>query len=88
MRARAMLGSAVFDPEQLKKVGKAFDDAWEVVVPQVSKRSEVIEAARLKLAEIIIGLARNDTMDAQTMAEAAAQMMLADPLNFNLYSKN
>ena len=84
MKARAMLGSAVFDPQQLKVVQRAFDDAWEVIAPQVSKRPEAIEAARTKLAEIIIGLARNGTMDARTMTDAAAQLMLVDPPQFPL----
>ena len=79
MKARAMLGSAIFDPKQLQAVQKTFDDAWEIVAPQVSKRPEAIEAARTKLAEIVIGLARNGTLDAATMTDTAVQMMLADP---------
>ena len=79
MKARAMLGSATFDPATLRTVYKAFDDAWEIVAPQVSKRPEAIEAARLKLAEIVISLARDGKLDAKTMTETAVQMMLADP---------
>ena len=79
MKARAMLGSVTFDPEQLQTVQKAFDDAWEVVAPQISTRPEAIEAARTKLAEIVLGLARNGMLDAATMTETAVQRMLADP---------
>jgi hypothetical protein len=75
-----MLGSAIFEPAQLKVVQKAFDDAWEIVGPQVSKRPEAIEAARTKLAEFVIGLARKGSgPDAKTMTETAVQLMLADP---------
>ena len=80
MKARAMLGSAIFEPAQLKVVQDAFDDAWEIVAPQVSKRPEAIEAARMKLAEFVMGLARNGSVpDAKTMTETAVQLMLADP---------
>jgi len=79
MKARAMLGNATFDPAQLKTVYKAFDEAWEIVAPQISSRPEALEAARMRLAEFIIGLARNGKPDARTMTETAVQLMLADP---------
>lgn len=83
VKARAMLGSAIFEPAQLKVVQKAFDDAWEIVAPQVSKRPEAIEAARTKLAEFVIGLARNKSgPNAKTMTETAVQLMLADPTKY------
>jgi hypothetical protein len=78
MKARALMASAVFDPPTLQAIQKAFDDAWEVVSPQVSNRAEAIEAARLRLADIVLRLARSGTLDARTITEAAAQLVLAD----------
>ena len=79
MKARAMLGSTIFEPHQLRVVQKAFDDAWEVVALQVSARPEAIEAARMKLAELVIDLARNGEPNSQAISDTAVQRMLADP---------
>lgn len=79
MKARKLLADAVYDPAELATIGKAFDDAWDQVAPQVSKRAEAIEAARLKLAEIVIGLSRNGMRDPQWLAENAVKAMLARP---------
>ena len=50
--------AASYSPEQLKALGKAFDDAWKQLAPTVSKRAEAIESARLKLANAILGAAK------------------------------
>lgn len=75
MKARALIGSAAYDPQTLKALYKAFDDAWEQIAPNVSSRASAIEAARLKLAEIVLGLAGNGTVDPQALTAAAVQAM-------------
>jgi hypothetical protein len=79
MRARQLIESASYDPEQLKAIRKAFDDAWEQISPGVSSRAAALEAARLKLAGIVLGLAKNGNLDAQQLAGAALQLMRAPP---------
>jgi len=79
MRARALIGGASFDPQTLTGIYKAFDDAWEQVAPEVSKRGEAIEAARMKLAEIVIELANKGMQDPEKLTEAAVKQMLAGP---------
>ena len=79
VKARALIGGASFDPNTLKLVYKAFDDAWEQVAPQVSNRPEAIEAARMKLAGIVIGLARNGTADPEAITDAAVKAMQTPP---------
>jgi hypothetical protein len=74
-----MLGSAVFDPATLQAVQKAFGDAWDVCCPAGQQAARGDRTARLKLAEIVIGLARNGKLDARTMTETAVQLMLATP---------
>lgn len=69
-----------YDPDQLKALYKAFDDAWARVAPDVSARPKAIEATRLKLAEIILGLAKNGNFDPKQVADAAVQLMLTGPL--------
>ena len=78
MKARRLIESASYDPEQLKALGQAFDGAWEQIASGVSARPAAIEAARLKLAEIVPGLAKNGNLD-QQLAEAAVQLMRAPP---------
>ncbi len=79
MKARAMLGSAIFEPHAMRVVQKAFDDAWDIVRPEVSTRPEAIEAARIKLAEFVIGLARKGKPNSKAITDTAVQLMLADP---------
>lgn len=79
MKARRLIESASYDPEQLKALRKAFDDAWAQISPGVSTRPAAIEAARLKLAEIVLGLAKNGNLDPQKLADAAVQLMQAPP---------
>ena len=43
VKARPLIGSASYDPNTLKVLYKAFDDAWDQVRPQVSTRPEAIE---------------------------------------------
>jgi hypothetical protein len=81
VKARALIGGASFDPHTLKALYKAFDDAWEQVAPEVSARPEAIEAARMKLAEIVLGLANNGTQDADKLTEAAVRQMMAGPVD-------
>jgi hypothetical protein len=59
VKARALIGGASYDPATLKILYTAFDDAWDQIRPQISARPEALEAARTKLAEIVLTLARN-----------------------------
>ena len=77
MKARRLLASGVYDPAALRAIGKAFDDAWEQISPQVSARAAAVEAARLKLAEIVLSLTKDGPRDPGKLAEAAVQLMLA-----------
>jgi hypothetical protein len=79
MKARKLFTDANFDPAELKAIGKAFDDAWEQVAPHVDARPEAIEAARLKLAEIILGITMNVTRDPDHVVEQAVRQMLTGP---------
>ena len=76
MKARQLIARATYDPNQLKTIGKAFDDAWQQIAPTVSNRADAIEAARLKLASIVLSLARANSKDAQRLTKDAVQAML------------
>jgi hypothetical protein len=77
VKARQLIAHASYDPDQLKALGKAFDDAWTQVAPHISNRATAIEAARLTLADIILGSAKTGTLDPQQLADAAVRRMLA-----------
>jgi hypothetical protein len=56
---------------QLKALGKAFDDGWDQVKPTISKRSKALETARLKLANVVLGLAKKSNFYPQWLAVSA-----------------
>jgi hypothetical protein len=79
VKARQLIKGAVYDPAALKVIYKAFDDAWDQIAPAVSGRADALEATRLKLANVILGLASNGARDAQALADAAVQAMKLRP---------
>jgi predicted RNA-binding protein associated with RNAse of E/G family len=76
MKARRLVASGSYGPDQLKALGKAFDDAWARIAPTVSSRAKAMEATRLKLADIILGLAKQGNFDPQWLADTAVQLVL------------
>ena len=83
MKARALIANASFGPDELKIIGKAFDDAWGQLEPQFRASSpESVEAARLVLADAVLSLARNGHPpdDATTLTEAALELVRTSPL--------
>jgi hypothetical protein len=79
VKARALIGGSAYDPATLKTLYKVFDDAWEQVAPHVSTRPEALEAARMKLAEIVLELASGHVGDPGGLTQAAVDAMLAAP---------
>src|SRR5262245_18877174 len=77
MKARQRIAGASYGPDELETLAKAFDDAWERVSPHVS--TDATEAARLTLADIILGLAKQGTFDPERLADAAVQLILGAP---------
>ena len=79
MKAHQLIADATFDPGQLKAIRKAFDDAWAKIAPQVSQRPEAIEAGRLKLASIVLSVAKRGTLDPEQLSEEAMKLMHTPP---------
>jgi hypothetical protein len=75
MKARQLVARGSYSPDELRALGKAFDDAWARIAPNISGRRKAIEAARLKLADIILGLAKGGNFDSQWLADTAVQAM-------------
>jgi hypothetical protein len=75
MKAANSLAARPYGPDELKVLFKAFDDAWDVIAPSITSRPGAIEAARLKLANVIPGLARYGNSDPERIKNAALQIM-------------
>jgi hypothetical protein len=83
MKAKLLLGSQTFEPNTLAIVYKAFDMAWERIAPGVGTRPAAIEAARMKLAETMLGVTEGvEEFDATGLADLTVQLMYAEPLEF------
>ena len=79
MKAHQLIADATFDPDQLKAIRKAFDDAWAQIAPQISQRPDAIEAGRLKLASIVLSVAKRGTLDPKQLSEEAMKLMFTPP---------
>ena len=73
MEARNLIQGATYGPETLKVIGKAFDDAWSEVGSQFDGLQA--QPARLKLAEALLSVAREDSRDPDELKNAALQIM-------------
>ena len=78
MKARHLVGSASFGPETLKGIIQAFDDAWNSIAANIGNNPLAIEAARLKLANIILAIAQNEGGDPEQLKRAALDLMAKD----------
>jgi hypothetical protein len=64
MKARKLIeGATAFDAEMLRTVGQAFDEAWSEIEPSIEKIESAIEDARIRLANIVLGLAAPGSND-------------------------
>jgi hypothetical protein len=71
MKARQLIGSASYSPDVLRVIYDAFDDAWAEVAPSISARASAIEAARVSLANIVLGVASAGPIDRNSLKAAA-----------------
>jgi hypothetical protein len=79
VKARTLFVSVSLGPDEIKTLTRVFDEAWVLVAPSVSARPEAIEAARGRLANLILGLAQNaGKLDAEQLRDDAVHLTLAD----------
>jgi hypothetical protein len=74
MKARTLIESASLGPDDLNTAFQAFDGAWALIAARYSN-PDAIEAARTRLATLILSLAP-DTKDANEMQAIAVQEMM------------
>ena len=76
MKARELIEGASYGPEALKAIGRAFDEAWASIAGNFS--DDEIAAARLRLANALLAVARDNRRDVEVMKrEALDKMRLA-----------
>jgi hypothetical protein len=73
MKARILIEGASLGPDDLKAACQAFDDAWAQITDRYTTPN-AIEAARMRLATLILSLVA-DTKDASEMQAIAVQEM-------------
>jgi hypothetical protein len=79
MKAHQLLARSAFDPAQLKTMGQAFEDAWAQIAPQISARAGAIDAARYKLAQLVLSLAKRGILDREKIKDEALRLMQKPP---------
>lgn len=79
MKARQMIEGASLDPAQLKAIGQAFDDAWDQIAPQISNWPGAIESARLKLAHLVLSVAKRGVLEREALKDEALKLIHAPP---------
>jgi hypothetical protein len=75
MRAKQLIESATYGPEALKTVCQAFDEAWAGIAGNFGNDPAAIEAARLKLASIILSFPQDEIKDAEQIKQSSLQIM-------------
>jgi hypothetical protein len=75
MRARQLFSGASYGPEALSIVYQAFDEAWDSIAANFGNDPPAIEAARLKLATIILSFPHNEIRNAQQIKNSSLQIM-------------
>jgi hypothetical protein len=73
MKAREIIEGASYGPEALKAVGRAFDEAWASIAGNFS--DDQIEAARLRLANALLAVAKDNSRDVEMMKREALDRM-------------
>ncbi len=59
----------------MKAVYQAFDDAWATISTNYGSDAKAIEGGRLKLAEAILVVTRDDSRDPEQIKNLALQLM-------------
>ena len=60
MKAQSLLRGASYGPDKLKTIYEAFDEAWAAIKPLVDDAPLAQEAARIKLANLILAVAKDE----------------------------
>jgi len=78
-QARALVAGASYDADTVAMLGRVFDEAWAQIAPNYTS-TLAVQAARLKLANIILSFAAEGERDpAELKARSVRTMAVDDP---------
>ena len=75
MKAQQLITDSSFGPDALHVLFQAFDAAWNDIAANFGDNPLAIEAARLKLANALLSVARDDSRDPDSLKRQALQVM-------------
>jgi hypothetical protein len=79
MNDRHLIDSASYEPEVLKSIGQAFDEAWREIAGNFSSSDQIeIDEARYRLATALLSVASEDSRDVAVLKDGALQAMALD----------
>ena len=78
MELRRLIDTASYGPEALRALAQAFDAAWQDIEGNFGNAPEVVEAARVRLANALLSVASTDSRDVKILKDAALQTMARD----------
>ncbi len=71
--------SAIYNPRQLHILGEVFDAAWVRIAPALSTKASSAEAARTKLAKIVLRVAEYGVSTTDEMMRKVLDIVFAEP---------
>jgi len=75
MKAQQLVNGASFGPAALKVICQAFDKAWEEIAGNFGNDPIYIQAARLKLASVLLVIANEESRDVETLKNSALRII-------------
>lgn len=75
MKAEALMGGAIYGPDALKVICKAYDDAWAHIQHHFDGDIQQVEEVRLKLAHAILAVATETSTDPEELKDQALQVL-------------
>jgi hypothetical protein len=76
-KAQELITGATYDPATLKMLDQAFEEAWSDIAGNYQS-SLAVEAARLKLANVVLSVAAEGERDPKTLKDRAVRIMTVD----------
>ena len=73
--ARLLISTASFEPDELRMLGEVFDQVWAIVALDFGADPDEIEAARMRLATIILDLAKDGQLGSHQISGTATRLI-------------
>ena len=74
-KARRIFQGACYAPETVAMLGEVLGEVWSSVASEFANDTQAVEAARTRLACIILDLAKDRQLSALQIARTAARLM-------------